>query len=90
MEIGEFKEHTLALLTEPETADLPDEVWWERFGELLDNVLTTRARARHAPSARPTAGPRSTTASRAACVVGSTRATTSTRPPGSGRGRCDE
>lgn len=48
MEIKEFKEATLALLTEPETADLPDEVWWDRFGEVLDDILATRARARRA------------------------------------------
>lgn len=48
MEISEFKERVHALLTEPETADLPDEVWWERFGELLDDVLAVRARARRA------------------------------------------
>lgn len=48
MEIKEFKEAALALLTEPETADLPDDVWWERFGDLLDDVLATKARARRA------------------------------------------
>ncbi len=48
MEIREFKKATLALLTEPETADLPDEVWWERFGDLLDDVLKTKAKARQA------------------------------------------
>lgn len=48
MEIREFKERTLALLTEPETADLPDDVWWERFGDLLDDVFAAKARARRA------------------------------------------
>lgn len=46
MEIREFKERTLALLTEPETADLADDVWWERFGDLLDDVLKSKALAR--------------------------------------------
>lgn len=46
MEIGEFRERVHALLTEPETAHLPDEVWWGRFGELLDDVLAARARAK--------------------------------------------
>lgn len=48
MEIKEFKEATLALLTEPETADLPDEVWWERFGDILDDTLKARAKAKMA------------------------------------------
>lgn len=47
-EIKKFKERTLALLTEPETADLPDDVWWERFGDLLDDVLKARAKAKMA------------------------------------------
>ena len=46
MEIKQFKERLHALLTEPETADLPDAEWWERFGEALDEILGARARAR--------------------------------------------
>lgn len=48
MEIREFKERVHALLTEPETANLPDDQWWELFGDTLDAVLKTRAKARQA------------------------------------------
>lgn len=46
MEIGEFRQRVHALLTEPETADLLDEEWWERLGDLLDQVYAARARAK--------------------------------------------
>jgi len=46
MQIREFRQRLHLLLTEPETAVLDDEAWWEQFGEVLDDVLATRAHAK--------------------------------------------
>lgn len=43
MKINEFRQRVHALLTEPETADLPDEEWYDRLWELLDPVIDARA-----------------------------------------------
>lgn len=46
--VGEFRRELHALLTEPETVELSDDAWWERFGDLLDDALATKARERQA------------------------------------------
>jgi hypothetical protein len=47
MEINEFRD-ALVCMVSGDQALLDDEQWWERFGELLNDVLATRARAKRA------------------------------------------
>lgn len=41
--IDRFRQELQALLTEPETAELDDETWYDRFWELLEPVIDARA-----------------------------------------------
>lgn len=48
MEISEFRTALENFVGYGDQAILEDDVWWERFGDLLDDVLATRALARRA------------------------------------------
>jgi hypothetical protein len=48
VEISEFRDALEDFTGYGDKAALSDEQWWEQFGELLDVVLATRARAKRA------------------------------------------
>lgn len=48
MKIGEFRRVLNDFVADEEVVQLDDEKWWERLGELLDEVYAERARQRRA------------------------------------------